>query len=86
MLTNNKILQYKKHIKSKRYSCFFSASALASFICHSMKKCRSYKTESNELDQSKDEHVENHYCDIDESAMIKTENLSEKSYENECML
>jgi hypothetical protein len=37
-------------------------------------------------DQSKDEHVENHYCDIDESAMIKTVNLSEKSYENECML
>jgi hypothetical protein len=51
-----------------------------------MKKCRSYKTESKELDQSKDEHVENHYCDIDESAMIKTVNLSEKSYENECML
>jgi hypothetical protein len=44
-----------------------------------MKKCRSYKTESNELDQSKDENVENHYCDIDESAMIKTLNLSEKS-------
>jgi hypothetical protein len=38
------------------------------------------------FDQSKDEHVENHYCDIDESAMIKTVNLSEKSYENECML
>ena len=43
-----------------------------------MKKCRSYKTESNELDQSKDENVENHYCDIDESAMIKTLNSSEK--------
>ena len=43
-----------------------------------MKKCRSYKTESNELDQSKDESVESHYCDIDESAMIKTVNLSEK--------
>jgi hypothetical protein len=51
-----------------------------------MKKCISYKTESNELDQSKEEHVENHYCDIDESAMIKTVNLSEKSYENEYML
>jgi hypothetical protein len=44
---------------------FFSASGLASFICHSMKKCMSYKTESNELDQLKDENVENHYCDID---------------------
>ena len=51
-----------------------------------MKKCISYKTESNELDQSKEENVENHYCDIDESAMIKTVNLSEKSYENEYML
>jgi hypothetical protein len=49
-----------------------------------MKKCISYKTESNELDQSKEEHVENHYCN--ESAMIKTVNLSEKSYENEYML
>jgi hypothetical protein len=51
-----------------------------------MKKCISYKTESNELDQSKEENVENHYCDFDESAMIKTVNLSEKSYENEYML
>ena len=58
---NHNGLNYKIHDL-----CFlFSASGLASFICHSMEKCISYKTESNELDQLKDENVENHYCDID---------------------